>query len=51
MVYVFRDVDGLSRSGGDALREFTLPILGLTILLIIVCYLKGEKPRWRWGGE
>ena len=19
--------------------------------LVIVCYLKGEKPRWRWGGE
>lgn len=21
----------------------------ITILLIIVCYLKGEKPKWRWG--
>lgn len=20
-----------------------------TILLIIICYLTGEKPRWRWG--
>jgi len=21
----------------------------LSIVLIIICYLKGEKPRWRWG--
>ncbi len=19
------------------------------VLLLIICYLKGEKPRWRWG--
>ena len=23
----------------------------LSIILIIVCYIKGEKPRWRWGKE
>jgi len=23
----------------------------LSIVLIIICYLKGEKPRWRWGKE
>lgn len=23
----------------------------LSILLITICYLKGEKPRWRWGKE
>lgn len=22
-----------------------------TVLLIFVCWLKGEKPRWRWGGR
>jgi hypothetical protein len=21
----------------------------LTLFLIIICYLTGEKPRWRWG--
>jgi len=21
----------------------------LTILLVVVCWLKGETPRWRWG--
>jgi hypothetical protein len=23
--------------------------IALTVLLIIICYKTGEKPRWRWG--
>ena len=23
----------------------------LTVLLVVVCWLKGEPPRWRWGKE
>ena len=23
----------------------------ISIILIVICYLKGEKPRWRWGKE
>ncbi len=30
---------------------FILPTLFLTILLIRICYMKGEKPRWQWGIE
>ena len=26
-----------------------LPIVALATLLMIVCWLKGERPRWRWG--
>jgi hypothetical protein len=26
-----------------------LPAILVTVALIIVCYLKGEKPCWRWG--
>jgi hypothetical protein len=25
------------------------PIVALTALLIVVCWMKGERPRWRWG--
>ena len=25
--------------------------LVLVLVLIIICYLKGEKPRWRWGKD
>ena len=28
-----------------------LPIILLTIALIRICYKKGEKPRWQWGGS
>lgn len=26
-------------------------IVGLTLLLLLVCWWKGEKPSWRWGGR
>ena len=31
--------------------SFFLYLLLLTLLLILVCWLKGEPPRWRWGSE
>jgi len=32
--------------------ELFLAYTGLvSIVLIIICFLKGEKPRWRWGKE
>ncbi len=26
-------------------------IIGLSVLLVAVCYWKGEAPRWSWGPE
>ena len=26
-------------------------VIALSIVLITVCWLKGEPPRWRWGGK
>lgn len=26
-------------------------VLGSTIGLIVICYRKGEPPKWRWGGD
>lgn len=23
---------------------------GMLVVILLVCYLKGEPPRWRWGG-
>lgn len=34
-----------------ALARVTLPMLGITAILVLVCYLTGEKPRWQWGRE
>lgn len=46
---VFRYTDMTSHSGSDTLIGFFLPFIGLTTLLLVVCYLKGEKPGWHWG--
>ena len=43
-----KDIPGNPDSGSNFLT-FALPIIILTILLIIVAYKKGEKPRWQWG--
>jgi hypothetical protein len=32
----------------DPLRFF-FEILIPTVILLLLCYWKGEKPRWRWG--
>ncbi len=29
--------------------EFAAVVVLLTVMLIAVCWLKGEPPRWRWG--
>ena len=43
-----KDIPGNPDSGSNILT-FALPIIILTILLVIVAYKKGEKPRWQWG--
>lgn len=43
-----KDILGNPDSGSNFLT-LALPITVLTILLVIVAYKKGEKPRWQWG--
>lgn len=30
---------------------FAGAVAGLSIALVAVCWIKGEPPRWRWGGK
>lgn len=30
---------------------FTVAFMVLVALLVVVCWIKGEPPRWRWGGK
>ena len=30
---------------------FFASIIGLSSALILICWIKGEKPRWRWGDD
>ena len=41
-------IPGNDMSGSNFLTS-ALPIIVLTILLILICYKKGEKPKWMWG--
>lgn len=29
--------------------NFILPFAFLTVALLLICYRKGERPRWQWG--
>ncbi len=31
--------------------DIVLQSILLTIVLIVICYITGEKPRWRWGEQ
>lgn len=42
------DIAGNPNSGSNFLT-FALSIILLTTLLFVICYKKGEKPRWQWG--
>jgi len=30
---------------------FTLLIVGSSVVLVVVCWIKGEPPGWRWGED
>jgi len=49
LVKVFVLMDRISHSISDMLIHMFIPYVLSTILLIYVCYKKGERPRWQWG--
>lgn len=50
LVALFAAVSRMKAESPHAVpQEFFPQIVGLTGLLLIVCLVKGEAPRWRWG--
>lgn len=47
--YFFKSADAVSHSGSDALIGFSVPFVAITAVLFVICYTKGEKPKWQWG--
>lgn len=47
--YSFIAIDRASHSVSDTLMAFAPVVLLNLLLLVLVCSLTGEKPRWRWG--
>ena len=42
---------GAWRYAGTHDRTLGIEALLLTLLLVAICWITGEKPRWRWGDE
>lgn len=49
LIKVFILVDANSHSVSDTLQGMLAPFILLVIILILVCYGTGEKPKWSWG--
>ncbi len=35
----------------DDSQVFFAGLIGLSVVLVAVCWFKGEPPRWRWGDD
>lgn len=49
VVETFMLVERYAVSEKDAVMTFVPLMVLYTAALIIICYLTGEKPEWRWG--
>lgn len=47
----FFRIDATSHSASDTLMSLFVDTLAIITLLIIICYKKGETPRWQWGDK
>lgn len=50
-VYMTSLVQELDQSSPVAVTSLFCLVFVYTIALVYICYLTGEKPRWRWGGK
>ena len=50
-VWNFLRLDAVSHSNSDTIRPFVIQTFLMALVLISICYLTGEKPRWRWGND
>lgn len=51
LLFLFLTLDSQLRSPVETMKQFFPIELVLTGLLILICYIKGEKPSWRWGDK
>jgi hypothetical protein len=50
-IWNFLRIDSQSHSASDTLLPFVIQAFFVTLLLIFICFKKGERPRWRWGKQ
>jgi len=49
LILEFLRVDSTSNSVSDTFYGVAFQFIILTIMLLLVCYTTGERPKWRWG--
>ena len=49
LVWDFIRLDAVSHSTSDTVRPYVIDAIGAAIILIIICFVTGETPRWQWG--
>ncbi len=50
MAYLALSVVGTVKMRGNiGFSGILVYLFSITVLLIAICWYKGEKPRWRWG--
>jgi len=49
VVWDFLRIDRYSNSVSDTLRPYIIQLFLASLVLVAICYLTGEKPKWRWG--
>jgi hypothetical protein len=49
VVLIFTKIDQNSATINDSLLTFIPQVLLLTLILLLISYIKGERPNWRWG--
>lgn len=51
VAFLFFSIDSNSHSASDTMINFIPNVVILSMVLIIICYLTGEKPSWNWGNK
>lgn len=51
IIWDFQRIDIHSHSASDTLRPFIIDLIIASIVLCVIAYLTGEKPKWRWGDK
>ena len=49
LVFLFKDIDEKSYSSSNMLTSVVVPFVISLVILLAVCFWKGEKPKWQWG--
>jgi hypothetical protein len=50
-ICIFMNLIAATPPSNIIIAIYAIFALAITILLIWVCYKKGEKPKWTWGGD